>query len=287
MADNNFYNFEHPYVKLKDVLEEKQVLIIEDAYGIPVYDNAFITEGMLIVLCHQGTIWEERYDFNAKDVSIVLPKQIIRAKRTSEDFKQTIVAFSKKFFELLRQRYPYTRYVPYYRINPLTHLTDEQYAFVKNGIEVLKKLSQSENKYRIEMLLQQVSILLNVIGEYRIKNNPEEELHKPQTMLFGKFYESITEHFHEAHEISYYADIFCLSPKYFASIIKEETGISAAKWISDYIIIQAKLLLDTRKDYSIHRISLKLGFSEQASFSRYFKAHTGMTASEYRNRGRE
>jgi len=36
-------------------------------------------------------------------------------------------------------------------------------------------------------------------------------------------------------------------------------------------------------DMTIQQISQYLGFSEQASFSRYFKANTGLSPTEYRD----
>jgi len=283
MENKDQKEYVHPYIEAKGRLQKEKIVILDNITEVPLYNQAYISNDLLILICHRGENWEETCNLKAKGVSVVMPKQIVRSYRSSEDFLQTIIAISTEFFDYLKQRYPYTRYTSYYRVNPVTLLTDEQYEFVIDLVEILRSLTQHDSKYRTEMLLQQVSILLNVLGEYRVTNNPEEIIHAPQTMMFNKFYESITEHYHEAHEVAYYAKMLNLTPKYFASIIKEETGISATKWISDYLIIKAKTLLDSRKDLSMQQISIKLGFSEQATFSRYFKTHTGMTASEYRN----
>jgi AraC-like DNA-binding protein len=77
--------------------------------------------------------------------------------------------------------------------------------------------------------------------------------------------------------------MFDLTPKYFSAIIKKETGASAIKWISEYVTVQAKQLLDVRTDYTVLQVSRELGFSDQASFSRYFRKYTGMTPREYRD----
>jgi len=273
----------HPYVKARAQLREEQVMVFDDVTEMPTYDAEYITDDMVIAICHKGRIQGNYGDFAEKNVAILLPKQIVRGYRSSDDFQETVIAISSDFFETLRQQYLYTRYTPYYRIKPITHLTDEQYQGIINIVNIIRIITRIKSKHRTEMLIQQISILLNIIGEFRIKNDPEEKVHAPQTMMFNKFYECITEHYHEAHEVNYYAKFFNLSPKYFATIIKEETGISATKWITDFLIVKAKALLSSRRDLSMLQISMKLGFSEQASFSRYFKTHTGMTASEYRN----
>ena len=86
-------------------------------------------------------------------------------------------------------------------------------------------------------------------------------------------------------EVAFYARLHHLTPKYFASLIKAETGISSTEWITNYVIIQAKMLLDSHKEMTVQQISYHLGFSEQASFSRFFKANTGMSPTEYKEKG--
>lgn len=284
MTEENINSRMHPYYECRKDLKSEKVIVIDDVTDAPVYNEACITDDLIIAICHKGRMIADNEDMVPRDVGIVMPKQIVHAKRVSNDFVETIIVISQETFDELKHQYQYTRYTSFYRVNPLTHLTEEQYNFVNNVTETIRFLSKSESKYRDEMLLQQLSILLNVLGEFRIKNNPEEKISAPKTMLFNKFYESITEHYHEAHEVIYYAKMFGLSPKYFANIIKAETGVSATRWITDFVIIKAKLLLDTRRDLSLQQVSMMLGFSEQASFSRYFKTHTGMTASAYRDR---
>ena len=60
------------------------------------------------------------------------------------------------------------------------------------------------------------------------------------------------------------------------------SGIGASEWIARYVIIQAKHLLSHHPNVTVQQISDRLGFSEQASFARYFKKHTGVTPTEYR-----
>ncbi len=284
MTEENINSRMHPFYECKKDLQREKVIVIDNVTDAPVYNEACITDDFVIAICHRGRLKADREDMLPMDVGVMNPKQITMSKSASPDFLETVIVMSEEVFEELRHRYQYARYTPFYRANPLTHLTEEQYKFINNVTDTIRFLTKSESKYRDEMLLQQISIFLNVLGEFRTQNNPEEKISAPKTMLFNKFYESITEHYHEAHEVIYYAKMFGLSPKYFANIIKAETGISATRWIADYVIIKAKVLLDTRRDLSLQQISMMLGFSEQASFSRYFKMHTGMTASAYRDR---
>jgi AraC-like DNA-binding protein len=73
-----------------------------------------------------------------------------------------------------------------------------------------------------------------------------------------------------------------LTPKYFATVIKRTTGIAASEWINRYVLIEAKWLLHHERGQSIQQIAYQLGFTEQASFSRFFKSYEGKTPKEYR-----
>lgn len=73
-----------------------------------------------------------------------------------------------------------------------------------------------------------------------------------------------------------------MSPKYLSKLIKEVSGKSAPEWIDAYVMLEAKHLLKYT-DISIKEIVFKLNFSNQTVFYKYFKAHTGMTPTEYRN----
>ena len=238
---------------------------------------------MLIVICHRGATWSERGTLEQQDVSVLLPHEIIRAKFSSDDFLHTLVVLSHDFYERLRHAYPYTRYTSYHRDRAKTHLSDEQYEFVNNALSMLRTMTKVHSRHRSEMLFQQISILLNMLGEFRKENYPNDVMIEPQMTLFNRFYESLTQHYAESHEVAFYAKMFDLTPKYFSAIIKKETGASAIKWISEYVTVQAKQLLDIHKEYTVLQVSCEIGFSDQATFSRYFRKYTGMTPREYRD----
>ncbi len=100
--------------------------------------------------------------------------------------------------------------------------------------------------------------------------------------MFNKFEEIIIQHHRESREVAFYARQLCLSPKYFASVIKELTGISATEWINRYVIVEAKWLLLHQRNKSIQQIANYLGFTEQSSFSRFFKRYEGVTPNAFR-----
>lgn len=102
-------------------------------------------------------------------------------------------------------------------------------------------------------------------------------------LYFEQFISLLTEYHRSERTVGFYADKICVTPKYLSALIKEVSGKSAAEWIDDYVILEAKTLLKF-SDMSIQEIAYSLNFSTQSFFGKYFKHQTGMSPSEYKLR---
>lgn len=280
-------NSQHPYIQQQDIIAKQDVVVMDDVRGLPLYGESYIAPDLLIVLCHQGKVWGRDMITElcgTHDVGILLPEQIFTAWQASDDYRATMVAVSRQFYDHLMLSYPYTRQTPRYRRHPNTHLTDEQYNSVLDAISLLRTITNTQSVHRAEMLSNLLAILINMIGEYHVSNNPQNINLSSNELLFNRFYDALMQHHRESHEVTYYARLCCLSPKHFSEVIRHETGIGASEWIATYITMRAKSLLDSYRDYTIQQISDHLGFSEQSAFTRFFKRQTGMTPSRFRDR---
>ena len=280
-------NVLHPLILNQDVIARENVVVMDNVSGTPVYGEAYIAPEMLIVICHQGQLWATDFNdaiFGAHDVGLLLPEHIVVAKEASDDYLATVIAVSRQLSDQILVTYPYTRHAPLYRRDPATHLTDAQYNTLVDATNLLRSLTKSQSVNRTEMLSNLLAIIINLIGEYYVSNRSTKMPHSSREQLFNQFYNALVEHYRESHEVSFYARLCCLSPKHFSQVIKDETGISAFDWISTFITMHAKTLLDSSHNYSIQQVSELLGFCEQSAFSRFFKRMTGMTPSKYKDR---
>lgn len=123
------------------------------------------------------------------------------------------------------------------------------------------------------------------IGRSIEKNVPEKQVNqevfdknagyfKEFMILLGKYYK-------QERSVSFYADKMRLSPKYFTTLIKRASGQTAAEWINQYVILEAKNLLKY-STMNIQEIAYSLNFANQSFFGKYFKNHTGITPSKYK-----
>jgi AraC-like DNA-binding protein len=84
------------------------------------------------------------------------------------------------------------------------------------------------------------------------------------------------------HNVAFYADKLFVTPKRLTDICRSQTGKNALDLIEEYVILEAKDLLENT-DLSIGQIADELNFTTQSSFGRYFKRLTGQTPWNYRH----
>ncbi len=274
----------HPLELQKDCITREGVIVIENVKTLPSYGEPYVSPHLVVCLNHQGHVKME-YDmrpaeFGVHDISVVYPNHSVVAYELSPDYCATLVVVSDKLMERLRNRSTYRNHLLYLN-RPQFHLTDEQYDGMMKIIEVMKIVCNVHTSAREGMLENLLDVFSQVVDEYRAANM-KEGAETDDNPLFARFCDAIAQHYKESREVSFYARLMCLSPKYFAVVIKRSTGLAASDWISNYVVIQARSLLINRRDMSIQQISNELGFPDQATFSRYFKNNAGLSPKDLR-----
>ena len=86
----------------------------------------------------------------------------------------------------------------------------------------------------------------------------------------------------ETHtDVGFYAEKLCISKQYLSLIVKEKTMVSIGTVISALRAEVASGLL-RNPDLSIQQIANRLSFSDQSSFGKFFRKHSGMSPLKYR-----
>ncbi len=273
-----------PFVKNKELIKQQGVVVFDYVTSLASYTERVISPNIVIAIFHCGVIRLE-YDmrpttFRSKGICVLFPNHIISIKDVSPDFKATLIVISQQFHEeMLRHSLP--RYKNEYLKAPFFKLTNQQYETTLHIVEVVKAACQIKGASRTNIIVDILDILARMTDYHRFHGQAPKEVISSNELLFYRFYEAIAAHHKDSHEIQFYAERFSLSPKYFATVIKQTTGITASDWIARFIITKAKHLLK-RDDISMLTISKELGFGEQSSFSRYFKHVTGISPSQFR-----
>lgn len=277
----------HP-LELTNQITERGLMVFDNVSKMPIYDKPFTSPFIVICLNHKGWL-KTNFDmqiveFHAHDIAIILPGHIILAQESSADFHASTLIVSPHFLDKLNHsRHHFTINPLEYHYNSAFHLNDKQYEGILGVFHMLKAISQLNHPDREEMLANQMELGTELMKIYLHENGimSTQEFTASQQLL-NRFLNTVVKHFRDSREVQYYAKQLCLSPKYFGSVIKQQTGIEANEWISRYVIIQAKTLLRHRKDLNIQQVSYQLGFNDPAAFTRYFKANVGLSPKEYR-----
>lgn len=84
------------------------------------------------------------------------------------------------------------------------------------------------------------------------------------------------------NSVSYYAKQLNTTPQNLNSICRKNADQSAADILSEYIVSEAKRLLNYT-DNTVSEIAFLLGFSDSSHFAKYFKRCTGKTPQTFRS----
>jgi len=276
----------HALEETRDQIKKHGLMVFDNINRVPIYEKAYASPFFVLWLNHRGCVKtlfdKQQKEFHQHDFIMIPPGHVMEIQKSSDDYLVSLLVISPSFLQNLKHLYPFYFEHVEYRYNSVFHLSDEQYEGMQGHFMMLQAISQLSHPERDELLVKQMEIGTQLIEIYLHENGLTAPGLTPAQQLFSRFKNAIVNHFQECHEVQYYAQLLCLSPKYFGSVIKKQTGISANEWITGYIIVQAKSLLRHSKSLNIQQISHQLGFSDPAAFTRYFKANTGMTPKEYR-----
>lgn len=119
---------------------------------------------------------------------------------------------------------------------------------------------------------------------YRNPSERKAESESPRTKeLFNQFMRELERRYRESRDVSYYAELLHISPKYLNMVTQRMTSHTIKTIINQYVVLQIKQSLTT-EEKSIKQIAWEYHFSDLSFFCRYFKQHTGMTPQQFRKR---
>lgn len=106
---------------------------------------------------------------------------------------------------------------------------------------------------------------------------------KRADLLFREFKKLSVEHYLHHHDIGFYAEALHISTTYLSRIVKRTTGHTVHAHLSGLLAAEARRYLEST-DKDIKEIADRLGFPDQSSFGKFFKAQSGLSPQNYRLR---
>ena len=139
-----------------------------------------------------------------------------------------------------------------------------------------------ENNYSSNVFLNlAASLCWWVDCIYTTHGQGESNIQSHEQEVFGQFISLVNAHAMQEHNLSFYANRLCLSPRYLGTLIGKASGRGAKEWIDEALTTAIKVdLRHTSKP--LKQIAIDMQFPNMSFFSKFFKRMTGMTPIEYR-----
>lgn len=224
------------------------------------------------------------WHFDEGKVMTLFPSDVLYIKDKSDDFRVEVLSYSP---DILREASLHIEQSIYsaMREDRLVKRPGVAEKIVEGMFKILHYYFEEEGcKCLNEILTLQLKSFF--LGFYDYVKREKPEIHigegsRRTNELFNKFMEILEHHYKDSHEVAYYADLLCITPKYLGMIVQYKTGHSTKTIITEYIILQLKLRLQTTR-VTVKQLAAEYHFSDVSFFTRYFKTRTGMTPQGYR-----
>ncbi len=162
---------------------------------------------------------------------------------------------------------------------------EDEMEVVWKSVNFLKYILDSETEmlYKKEMVEHLFSVFCYQMAGIISKEdtNSMNQMSRQEEIVFV-FLTNVAEHHLKERTVEFYAERQSITTRHLSSVVKSITGKSASQIIALIVINEAKVLLNSSTK-PVSEISSTLGFSDQYSFSHFFKKHLNVSPSQYRN----
>lgn len=227
------------------------------------------------------------HTLGTNNLLFISPSTIQQFTGKTNDLEMFVIAFTSKFLLHIGIRKHEVDMLNFVVSNSSSSLLldDKEKNSVLKLVNDLKEKNEllKEHPFGEDILQHTFRIFLYEIAGFAKKHNVfrSGKLSRKQE-LFTRFGELINTYFREHRNVKYYADLLAITPKYLTEVVNEIAGSSASELIEEKVMHEVKFLLSDPK-LSIAQIADYLHFSDQSFFRKFFKRHSGVSPSEYRN----
>ncbi|MBE6181696.1 MAG: helix-turn-helix domain-containing protein [Rikenellaceae bacterium] len=271
-------------------LSDDLVITSLDAFSNSTAEYPISIDGFAAVIMMTGeatlSIDMQNYVIRPNNIVFFNPDSIIRTLKSLSNATAFLLAFSKSFvneiqIDLSSSLPVYMRFgkAPVLEVKPID--IEE----IRQLFQCIKTILRSDKeRYRNEMIRTLFTTAFYLITELSQRERPVAIKPGRAEVLFDEFISLLQRYNKRERNVSFYAKQLDITPKYLSSVVKEVSGKTAARWIDESVILEAKTLLKY-SGMSIQEIAYHLNFSTQSFFGKYFKQHTGTSPSRYKRRG--
>jgi len=174
-----------------------------------------------------------------------------------------------------------------YSVNEALSLTEKEEAIIIGIMQNIQtEYHANMDKFTQDIIISQIETLLNYSDRFYHRQFLTQKVENYQ--ILDRLEELLTSYFTSNNllkeglpGVQFIAEKLNISPNYLSGLLKVLTGRNTQQHIQDKIIGIAKEKISTT-ELSVSEISFELGFDHPQSFSRLFKAKTGLSPLAFR-----
>ena len=163
---------------------------------------------------------------------------------------------------------------------PYVNLEDKD--FIELDYILGKLIIELDNStsYAMAVVRAYLQLILALCSKIKYEDNIVDEERNIHHQLM-QFKELLENNFREERQPSFYAAQMGISPNSFSKLCKQYFLKTPSTLIHERVILEAKKLIHLTYK-SMKQIAAELNFDDENYFSRYFKKHTGITPTAFR-----
>lgn len=223
------------------------------------------------------------YPLSAKQIYFISPGQVHQVIEDEKSFGYAVL-FSAQF--LVENHIP-VQFIEDLRLfqdsslSPPLEINDAEYDILSGHCEAMITLTDDDSKFRDQALSSYLKLFL--IQSNNLCSLPSDPAPYQETgyLLLRKFRQLVANNHFRWHQTSEYAKKLNVSPDHLNRVVKTTVGKTAKEYIQSSLILEAKRMIYF-SGLSAKEIGYALGFSEPSNFSAFFKKHTGISPSQFR-----
>lgn len=165
-------------------------------------------------------------------------------------------------------------------LRPHVPLDGDSFNELKEIFEKIENIKSSES-FSEAVARSYLQLILAISSREKSKILENENLESSSFEELKNFQNLVEEHFISERTPAFYADLLHISPNTLSKKIKAEYHKTPSQIIQERVILEAKKLIHlTRKP--IKEIASELNFEDEYYFSKYFKKHTSVSPTQFR-----
>jgi len=251
------------------------------------FEYPLLPKGMILGICLQGNaklrIDFKEYSLIPNSIFTILPNQIFEPLEKSDNHYVETLFLSEDFVSFLPLPKDFDVMNKMKNCPCLPVSEENMEELIEYHSFIFKACNDNNHIHKKEIAESLIYALISLIGSLYVESEIYTELkvNSRGEGIVEEFSKLLMKHHRNERSASFYADKLCISTQYLSRTLKKITGRSVNIWITEAVILEAKILLKS-SSMTVLQISEELNFPNPSFFVRYFKQYSGVTPSKYR-----